>query len=165
MRMFRPDGRMGSLRTVLTNPNLVATFTMLVLFVMNWHLPELIRHPISLLGSLCSPLSLVLVGAKLAAVRPRELFAGRALKAAALIRLVGIPLATIAVLCVLRPPREVAMVLVIMNAMPVAANTVAAAQQAGLSSDFCAKSAALTNLLFPITLPAILLLAQAVFTW
>lgn len=83
---------------------------MLVLFVMNWHLPELIRHPISLLGSLCSPLSLVLVGAKLAAVRPRELFAGRALKAAALIRLVGIPLATIAVLCVLRPPREVAMV-------------------------------------------------------
>ena len=157
MRMFRPDGRMGSLRTVLTNPNLVATFTMLVLFVMNWHLPELIRHPISLLGRLCSPLSLGLVGAKLAAVRP--------LKAAALIRLVGIPLATIAVLCVLRPPREVAMVLVIMNAMPVAANTVAAAQQAGLSSDFCAKSAALTNLLFPITLPAILLLAQAVFTW
>ena len=50
-------------------------------------------------------------------------------------RLVGIPLATIAVLCVLRPRREVAMVLVIMNAMPVAANTVAAAQQAGLSSD------------------------------
>lgn len=83
MRLFRPDGKMGSVKALITNPNLLATLAMLVFLVMDWHLPALIRQPVSLLGGLCSPLSLVLVGARLAAFRLRELFAGRALKAAA----------------------------------------------------------------------------------
>ena len=102
------------------------------------------------------------MGARLAAFRPHELFAGRALKSAALLRLAGIPLAAIAVLWLLRPPLEVAMVMVVMSAMPVAANTVIAAQQAGAPSDFAAKAVALTSFLFPASLPLVLLLAQAV---
>lgn len=65
-------------------------------------------------------------------------------------------------LWLLRPPLEVAMVMVVMSAMPVAANTVIAAQQAGAPSDFAAKAVALTSFLFPASLPLVLLLAQAV---
>lgn len=160
MRLFRPDGRMGSLRQLAKNPNLLATLAMVVCLVLDWHLPEKLHYPVSLLGGLCSPLSLILVGARLASVRPRELLAGKAIKAAALIRLVLEPLAAIAVLALLRPPLEVAMVLVVMCAMPAAANTVIASQQAGTPADFAAKTVAVTSSLFPLTLPLVLLTAQ-----
>lgn len=162
MRLFRLDGRMGSPRALLTNPNLLATLAMLVFLVMDWHLPAMLHKPVSLLGGLCSPLSLILVGARLASVRPRELLAGKAVKAAALARLVLIPLAAIGVLALLRPPREVALVLVVMCAMPAAANTVIAAQQAGTPAGFAARTVAVTSCLFPLTLPAMLLAAQTV---
>ena len=50
MRLFRPDGKMGSVKALITNPNLLATLAMLVFLVMDWHLPALIRQPVSLFG-------------------------------------------------------------------------------------------------------------------
>ena len=161
-RLFRPDGRMGSPRVLLTNPNLIATAVMSLFLALNWHLPALLRQPVEMLGDLCAPLSLLLVGARLAEYRPRELLAGRALKLAAALRLLAIPLAAVPVLWLLRAPAEAAMVLVVMCAMPGAATTVISAQAHGQDPDFAARSVALTSFLFPATLPLVLLAAQAV---
>lgn len=161
-RLFRADGRMGSPRVLLTNPNLIATAVMSLFLVLDWHLPPLLHEPVEMLGGLCAPLSLLLVGARLAEYRPRELLAGRALKLAAALRLLAIPLAAIPVLWLLGAPAEVAMVMVVMCAMPGGATTVLSAQAHGQDPDFAARSVALTSFLFPVTLPLVLLAAQAV---
>ena len=162
MKFFSPDGRMGSPRVLLTNPNILAILAMMALLALDWHLPPLIHEPVERLGSLCAPLSLVLVGARLADFSPRQLLEGRALKAMALLRLVITPVICTLLLWPLPAPYHVKMVTVVMCAMPTAANTVILAQQKGVPADFAARAVALTSFLFPAALPPVLLFAQAV---
>jgi len=94
-----------------------------------------------MVGSLNSPLAMLIVGALLARYKLSEVFKGLSIYFVSLMRLVIIPLLVYGIMVLLSMPGDVTMVVVILSAMPVAVTTVIFAEQygadSGLASEKC----------------------------
>ncbi|TYZ29585.1 AEC family transporter [Selenomonas caprae] len=75
----------------LWNPGLVLTVFALLLYVLQWHLPQVLADACYLLGNITTPLSMLIIGASLQQIHIRELFRERRLYWVAFLRLLVIP--------------------------------------------------------------------------
>lgn len=76
---------------MLLNAPLIACVIALALFFSGWHLPELINAPIALIGRVCTPLAMMIVGSALAQSDLRTVFGEWRFYPFALIRQILIP--------------------------------------------------------------------------
>ena len=148
---------------VLTNPSIVAMAVGLVCFFLSWEPPALITSALDSLGNLNTGLVMLVLGANLAKCRLGELVRDRALWKASALRLLAMPLVTLALLYVLpRAGIAAQTVLIMYQAMPVAAAASLFAHTYGRDGDFATGVVALTTLCSLVTMPAMLFLASLV---
>jgi len=148
------------MKKALINPGIIAVAVAMIKFLFSINLPTPLFKAIEMVGSMTSPLSMLIMGAILADINLKTMFSGFELYYGAIIRLLGIPVLTLAILRLINFPAELLGICIILIAMPAAANTAIFAEMFDGDSAFASKVVAFTTLFSTITIPVILMLIQ-----
>lgn len=145
---------------LLLNYGTVPCVIGIILYVLPFELPVPVSSSFSMLGSLCAPGSMIIVGSILASVPLKKLFSDGKVYVICAARLLLLPL-IVCSLCVLcRLPDDTVYLFTTLTAMPCATNSAMYAQKYDISPELAAKSASLTTLFSVATVPLMLTLAK-----
>lgn len=154
-----------NLKTVLTNPLLIAPFIGLFLFCagLGDKLPGPVSTAISGIAGTNGPVAMIVLGCYLAKSDLKSLFlTGRQYFLSAM-RLVLIPLAVMVVLAFLPVDRTIRLAVFIASAAPVGANVAVYSQLYDLDYPYACQSVALSTILSIVTMPLMIVAASALF--
>ncbi len=159
--LLRPDFiKISELYRILT-PGLVASVIGLIFFFTGITIPSPLSDTLDLLGSVTTPLAMVVIGALLATFPIGTVFSDRRIWAVCVFRLVIIPFVLWLVISRIVSDPVLIAIPVLLAAMPVAANTVLMAEEYGVNAEFASKGVFLSTLLSLLTLPVAGLLLTA----
>ena len=140
----------------LVNPCLIAVLIGLILFVCQIRLPEIISGPMDMIGNVTSPLAMMVVGAHLARIGFRDMFASKPSYLVCLLKLLIAPaIALVLVKLIVGGATLFGTVIVMEAAMPVAMLSVILSERYKADVEFATKGVMLTTILSIITIPAV----------
>ncbi|WP_209346494.1 AEC family transporter [Flavonifractor sp. AGMB03687] len=148
-----------SLKQAVLNPGIIGTITAMVLFLCGITLPPMVGNAVSFLGSMNTPLAMVIIGAQMASADWKAVFRNRSILAAALLKLIAMPLLTALVLYPIHPEPDLYCTLVLLVAVPTASITAMFAQRYNQDVATSAQLVTFTTLLSILTLPCMGVLA------
>ena len=105
----------------MINPPIIAAIIGIVLFLTGVRVPDIIMQPIGFIGQICSPLSLMIIGASIASHPLKDMFTDWRYYAAAAVKLLIIPAVAFAVAFLIFGPSDITSTIVIHSSMPTAA--------------------------------------------
>lgn len=149
-----------SLKTMASNIPMLSVFVMLLIKACHIPLPQILWDTFSAAGSICTPVSLVIVGVMLAGVDLKVLFVDKALYLASGCTLVAAPLIAWIVVQVFGATGEIAAVLILLSLTPSASMNAVLAKRYGKNGEYVSLMLLQTLLLSLATIP---LLAATVF--
>ncbi|MGI6189627.1 MAG: AEC family transporter, partial [Caldicoprobacteraceae bacterium] len=114
----------------------------------------------SMVGSMTSPLSMLIVGALLANLPFKEMFRGFPVYLGSFVRLIAMPLLFYLILKPFSIPADILNISVILTAMPAAVNTVIFAEKYGGDSELASRIVGISTVLSVMTIPLIMLALQ-----
>ena len=145
--------RQVSLRQAVVNPGIIGTIIALALFLWGVTLPAMVGNAVGFLGSMNTPLAMVIIGAQMAAADWRAVFRSPAILAACALKLAAMPLLTALILYPLHPEPELYCTLVLLAGVPTASITAMFAQRYGQDVATSAQLVTVSTLLSILTLP------------
>jgi len=151
----RKDIKMNPKKMIL-NYGTVPCVIGLLLYILQLPIPAPLASAASYLGSVCTPLSLLVTGALLATMTPKQIFAKPQLYLVSLMKLVALPI----LICVLAKMLGFSDTLVyfftLMSGMPSAANAVLFAETYDVNPSYAASTVGVTTLFSVATIPLII---------
>ncbi len=153
--LLRPDlARNPDLKRIVT-PGLIASMIGVCLLGTGISIPSPLEESISLLGSITTPLAMILIGTFLAPLSLYTMISDRRVWIISLCRLVGIPVAVFLIISPFVSDPLLLGIPVLLAAMPVAANTVLLSEEYGVNAELASKGVFISTLLSLITIPLI----------
>jgi predicted permease len=153
-----------SLKHGIVNPPTLILFIALPLFFLSLRLPPEVMTIVDFLGDMTSPLSMIIIGMRLAEIRFSELFNSPPVYAASAARLILVPLCTFCFLLLWRffLPLNASLFLtfLVLMAMPVGTNVILLAEMFGGDKMSAVKCILLSSLLSVVTVPLVMLLGR-----
>ncbi|MDF2594504.1 MAG: family transporter [Clostridia bacterium] len=139
----------------LINPGVTASIIGLILFTTGIPLPKFVIGTIDAVGSLCTPLSMITIGAMLSSLPIKKMFSGAKVYLLTGTRLIILPLLTFGLLkYVLRIEDSWLLAIpVIVAGMPVASNAAMMAKQYDNNPEIASQTILVSTLLSAITIP------------
>lgn len=156
--LLRPDIMHDHDMKRIFTPGLIASLVGLLFFFTGFDIPSPVSDSLSLLGSVTTPLAMIVIGALLSTLPIGSMFGDIRIWVISLFRLIIIPLA---VLWILKPYISDPLLLgvpVILAAMPVAANTVLLAEEYGVNAELASKGVFLSTILSLLSIPVMAML-------
>ena len=149
-------GRPGKLDPkVLLSPGLVASFVGLALFLVGYTIPSLVETGLELIGSVTTPLAMLVVGALLATLPAARLAGDWRIYLIAGLRLIIFPVIAFVVLSPFIADKILLGVAVLLIAMPVAANSVLLSDEYKVDSTLASQGVFLSTLICLATIPVL----------
>ena len=142
-----------SLKQAVINPGILGIIAALLLFFCGITLPPVVGSAVSFLGSMNTPLAMVIIGAQMAAADWRAVFRSPAILLACVLKLAAMPLLTALILYPLHPEPELYCTLVLLAGVPTASVTAMFAQRYGQDVATSAQLVTVSTLLSILTLP------------
>ena len=171
-RLTRPDDdddivkdASGSPLKALYHPVTIAALIGLVFFILpiNGYIPEIVTESFSMLKNLVAPLSMVVIGLRLADMSFKGMFSDKHMYLFLALRHVVLPLATVGIIklagllgLVISP--VVAMVVVILAATPAASSATMFAEKFDCDATYVSRLVAVSTILSIATMPLIIML-------
>ena len=153
--------RMSETLKGLINPCFFGVIIGLILYISGTTLPDIIGGPVKSIGSVTSPLAMIIVGSHLADIRFRELFTNKYSYLVCLLKLIVAPaIALVLVRLIIGTGSLLSTVIVIQAAMPVAMCSVIFSEQYKADVSFATKGVLLTTLMCIFTIPLFAVLLQ-----
>ena len=149
-----------SVKKVALNPGVLGFVIGLLLFFTGWRLPGPVDSAVGYLGSLNTPLAMVVIGGQMAQADFVEVFSTKKLYLVSAVKLLGIPLLTGLALLPFRLDPVVYVAVVILAGCPTAGATSLFAQSMGRDAALAARQVTLSTLLCVVTLPVAAVAAQ-----
>ena len=149
-----------SIKNAVLNPGVLAVAAGLPLFLTHTTLPGPLHSAVSFLGSMNTPLAMVVIGAQMARADLKTTLRDKKLYEGAFVKLLLIPLFTAAALLPLRSNVLLYTATVILAATPSAGSTSMFAERFDRSPERAAQLVSLTTLLSIATLPVMAVLAE-----
>ena len=157
------DRSLISVKRLRTNPILLSFLAGIALFLLPVSLPETAENVVDTIAAMNGPLAMIVLGVYLGQVPLRSLFSGRVVYRCALVRLIVIPVLTMALLFVFPEKYHMLKLTILIAASaPVGSNVSIFAQLYGQDYMQSVKEVTLSTLLCIITLPLILGIADYV---
>lgn len=150
-------GQRPSLKKLGLNPALLSVVLGLAFFLAGWRVPQALGSAMNFMGATTTPLSMLVIGARLSALAKAHL-KDKMLLAASALRLVVYPCLLLGGLAVLGAPETVRSIVFLCAAMPSAAVTVMQAEQYQCDSPLASRGVALSTALSMATIPLMLTL-------
>lgn len=148
--------------SILTCPVIIAVALGLIIYLGRINIPTVISSPISSLGDMNTPISMVITGLTIAGSNLGTLIRNKNLFVVIALRMFAIPIICFGILYLSDIRGIVPMVIVILEACPSAAITTMFAIQFNHNEDLAAGSVVFTTLLSILTLPLYTLLASSI---
>ncbi|GEK90444.1 AEC family transporter [Alkalibacterium kapii] len=153
-----------TLLSILSNPASLGAFIGLGLYLSRISLPTILYNSLDTIGSLSSPLGMILLGGYLARSKVKDIFLRKANYWTVAVRLIISPIIGIFLLWVLPITHpSVLLILAITNATPTAVNTAIFSQLYGGDYEYGARLIVLASLLSIVTIPLMISLSSAFF--
>ena len=149
-----------SLRKIILNPGILASIVALGLFFLNIRLPDTIGTAVHYLGSMNTPLAMLVIGAQMAQADLGATFRSPRLYLASLLRLLVFPMVVVLLLLPMKLDPVMYVTYAILAATPAAGMTAIFAQQFRRDTVSAARLVTLSTLLSIITLPCMAVLAR-----
>ena len=157
------DRSLISVKRLRTNPILLSFLAGIALFLLPVSLPETAENVVGTIAAMNGPLAMIVLGVYLGQVPLRSLFSGRVVYRCALVRLIVIPVLTMALLFVFPEKYHMLKLTILIAASaPVGSNVSIFAQLYGQDYMQSVKEVTFSTLLCIITLPLILGIADYV---
>ncbi len=157
------DRSLISVKRLRTNPILLSFLAGIALFLLPVSLPETAENVVGTIAAMNGPLAMIVLGVYLGQVPLRSLFSGHVVYRCALVRLIVIPVLTMALLFVFPEKYHMLKLTILIAASaPVGSNVSIFAQLYGQDYMQSVKEVTLSTLLCIITLPLILGIADYV---
>ncbi|MDD6190433.1 MAG: AEC family transporter [Firmicutes bacterium] len=145
----------------IINPCFAGVLIGLVLYVSGIALPEIIGGAVKKIGSITSPLAMIIVGSHLARVNFKELVTSKSSYLVCLLKLIVSPaIALVFVKLIIGTGSLMASVVVMQAAMPVAMCAVIFSERYKADVDFATKGVLLTSIMCIVTIPLYAVLLQ-----
>ncbi|MGE5604595.1 MAG: AEC family transporter [Bacteroidota bacterium] len=144
----------------ILNPAVIAVITGFTLFVFSIKLPEPLFNTLAMVGSMTTPISMLIIGSLLVEIEFSQIFSGFSIFYVTLVRLVILPLLAVACLILLGVKGITLGVPVLATAMPAAALIVVFAEKHGADAILASRAVFLSTILSIITIPAMIALIQ-----
>ncbi|MCX7903197.1 MAG: AEC family transporter [Caloramator sp.] len=156
--LFNSKGEKQSIKKAFLNPGLISVIIGLILFIFSIKLPLALQKTLEMVGSTTTPLSMIIIGSMLAEVEFKKLFNDKKLYYVTFLRLIAIPLITLAILKFLNYSSILLGIPVLIMAMPAAANTALFAEKYQADTNLASRCVFLTTILSTLTIPLVMLL-------
>ncbi len=154
------------LSKIILNPPVVASIIAIPFFVLNIKIPDRIMTAFSYLGEMTLPLSMLILGIRLAEVPIKTLFTSGPVYASVFIKLIVSPLVALLIILLARLvfpfDNTVVAALYVVAAMPSAAMALSFAERYGYGRETAAKSLLLSVVCCIFTIPLLMMLLQVV---
>ena len=148
-------------KVIVTNPAVLAFFLGILLFVLRVPVPDIIVSTLGSIGSMNTPLAMIILGTYLANMSWKELFLEKSAYVCTFIRLIVIPAVTLIVFCLLPAgATEIKAVVLIACCTPVGANIAIFARQYDKDYRLSVVTVCLTTILSIVTVPVFYLFAE-----
>ena len=162
----RPDIKL-TLKKALINkgtvPSLIGVCVFLIpAFLPSFVLPEFVSASLSYVASLCTPVSMLIIGALLAGRTSKQIFGSGKVYYLCLFKLVAIPLIVCLVMKILGFDSFWIMFATVLTCMPSATSVSMLAELYDISAGFSAQGVGTTSLFAIATMPCVILLAQKI---
>ena len=157
LSLFVPGRGEQKWKALVLNPSLLIVFVGLAVMLIPIRLPSELSMAVANVGNMTGPLSMMIIGASLADMKPKDALDGGAW-GLALVRLVAMPLLCYVVLRLLKVDDLLTCVATTLLAMPAATNTAIIAEKYGCDYLFAAKCVFVTTILSLATAPCVSLL-------
>ena len=148
------------IKSVLLNKFILATFVGLLLFVFSIRIPGIIGSGLTMVGSMTTPLAMIIIGSILADNDLKSVFFGWKMHIAILFRLIILPIAVFLLLRLFIADELVVLILTMLTAMPVAATTAIFASQYNKEPLLASKSVFVSTVLCLITIPLVVMFTE-----
>lgn len=148
-------------KNVLLNPMVVVVYIGAFLMLTGWQIPGVFGSAIANLGSMTSPLSMILIGATLAHMNVRMLL-DKSVMFISFLRLIAFPMLFAVILKLMHADAMTMNICVILLAMPAASNTAAMAERYGGDYVFASACVSVSTLLSVATVPVVTWLIQMI---
>jgi predicted permease len=155
--LFTKKRETNYLKQILLNPGIIAVGIGLIPFLLSINFPTVISETLGIMGSITTPLSMMLIGAMIADADIKGIL-GRDVFYGSFIRLILIPVATLMILRAFGVSGKVLGTTVILTAMPAASFTAILAAKFNANEVFASNCVFVTTLLSIITIPFIIML-------
>lgn len=149
------------LKKLVTNPVIISFVIAVLLFVTQIKLPPVLASGIANISGMNGPVAMIILGVYLAQVDIKDMVTDKQAYYCSAVRLIVIPLATIALLLLI--PEQYAAIrlsVLIAAAAPVGSNVALYAQQNGMSYTDAVKSVCLSTVFCLVTMPLIIGVAE-----
>ncbi len=151
--LINNEGERKFKKTYILNAPLIAAVIGFIMFLTGFRFPTAVDGTISMLGSMTTPLAMVVVGLSLSAEPLKNTFTSMRFYVVALLRLVVLPLIVFYVLKALNINIDICRVSAIITMIPVAANIIVTSATYGKDTTDPARAVLLTTVLSVITIP------------
>ena len=149
-----------AVKKVLLNPGIIGFVVGIVLYFTGWRFPGPVDKTVAYLGSLNTPLAMVVIGGQMAQADFLKVFSTKKLYLVSAVKLIGLPLLTALVLLPFHVDPVVYVASVILAGCPTAGATSLFAQSMGKDTALAAQQVTLSTLLCIATLPLMAVAAQ-----
>lgn len=154
VRLFSEDAKTFKIRNII-NPGIVAVILGLIIFIFYIKLPFPVQRCFEIVGSMTTPLSMMITGVIIAELKISEIFSSMSIYKISFVRLVLIPILFAAILKLIGVAEVVYGICILISAMPVAAMSTVFAERFSGNSAFASKSVFITTIISLITIPLI----------
>lgn len=153
-----------TLKKLFGNSIIYVSIGSMLLYFSGLRFPDFIQSTISSIGSMMTPLSMILIGAEIAHIKYTEILKDRYSFIVSGLRLLVFPLVVAMILKLCGIDRTVAISAVLLTALPSGSLTVIAAQENGKNTAFAARAVAQSTILTLATLPVLSMFANFLFS-
>lgn len=160
IRLMDRDQRGFQLKKLILNPGSIGIVIGIPLFLLRVELPALLATPITYLGSLNTPLAMLMFGTYLANTDLLGMFRRKENYIVALLKLLVMPLCTLGILWLVGVRGTLLLTAVVLCSAPTANNTVMFAAKYGQDTGVASKVSGFTSVLSVITMPICIALAD-----
>jgi len=139
----------------ILNPSIIGCSIALILFLFDFKLPDLVLSPISFIGNITSPLSMIVLGSSIASHDLKRIFSQWRMYAITFIRMILFPLITFFLCKAIFGPGLLTNILTFHMGTPAAVITSMFAMAYGGDEDTATSGVAMMNIFCIITIPCI----------
>ena len=149
-----------SVKNMFINFGTVPALIGFVLYCLNIAYPAPVKNAVTTIGSLCTPLSMLIVGGLISTIPFKKLLSDIHVYMLCAVRLVVIPLAVALICGLVGLDHDLSVFAVVISSLPSASNTSVFAERYGIAPTFAAKCVGMATLLSAVTVPGILWFAD-----
>lgn len=145
-------------KSIITDPGIIASILAVPIFLSPVKLPDVINDCFRLMGSMMTPISLLIIGSRMTSIRFSDIFTDGFAWLITAIRLLIVPALAYLILLPLRIDPTLTAILVMISGLPSGAMNVILANEYDCDVDLASKTVALSTFLMLASLPLLMMI-------